>query len=75
MKRRTTIELDDGLLARAKKALGGKTTRGTIEEALRLAADAAEKNDEEIARRRLDYLKGLSSRVDIAVLKSEEMWR
>jgi len=28
-----------------------------------------------MAKRRLDYLKGLNSRVDIAVLKSEEMWR
>ena len=42
MVKRTTIELDEELLRRAKRALGGGTTRATVEEALRRAADLAE---------------------------------
>ncbi|MHB2023323.1 MAG: type II toxin-antitoxin system VapB family antitoxin, partial [Mycobacteriales bacterium] len=40
--KRTTIEIDEDLLARAKRALGAPTTRATVEHALRQAADAAE---------------------------------
>ncbi|HVL91528.1 MAG TPA: type II toxin-antitoxin system VapB family antitoxin, partial [Actinomycetota bacterium] len=41
MNRRTTIEIDERLLERAKRALGLRTTRATVEEALRrVAADA-----------------------------------
>ncbi|MGI8983605.1 MAG: type II toxin-antitoxin system VapB family antitoxin [Acidimicrobiales bacterium] len=75
MVRRTTIEIDEELLARAKLALGEKTTRATVEEALRRAADAAE---EEFARRRarqLDYLRRLGEWADLDVLASDEMWR
>lgn len=75
MLRRTTIEIDEGLLDRAKRALGFRTTRATVEEALRRAAESAES---EQARRRTGqqgYLERLVSRVDIEVLVSEEMWR
>lgn len=73
--KRTTIELDEVLLARAKRALGLQTTRATVEEALRLAADRAE--DEHEARRagQMEYLHRLSDRVDVDVLASDEMWR
>jgi Arc/MetJ family transcription regulator len=59
MKRRTTIEIDEDLLERARRALGSTTTRATVEEALRRAAE----------------LEHLASRVEIAVLESDEMWR
>ncbi len=42
MIKRTTIELDIQLLDRAKRALGQPTTRATVEEALRRAAEQAE---------------------------------
>jgi Arc/MetJ family transcription regulator len=75
MKRRTTIEIDDVLLARARKALGSTTARATVEEALRRAADAAEGEQRDRAARQRRYFTKLSSRVDLKVLRSEEMWR
>lgn len=73
--RRTTIEIDDELLARAKRALGAKTMRATVEEALRRAADAAEGEHARRAATQRGYLDRLSARVDLHVLASEEMWR
>ena len=75
MPRRTTIELDEELLARAKRVLGGKTTRATVEEALRRAAEQAEGEREQRAAVQLSYLERLPTRVDLQVLNSEEMWR
>jgi Arc/MetJ family transcription regulator len=75
MLRRTTIEIDEELLERARRALGGKTTRATVEEALRRAAAAAEDQQADRAARERDYLERLTSRIDVAVLRSEEMWR
>ena len=75
MAKRTTIEIDEELLARAKRALGQSTTRATVEEALRRAADAAEDERGQRAARQRDFLDGLAARVDISVLESEEMWR
>ena len=75
MKRRTTIEIDDALLARARKALGRTTTRETVEEALRRAADAAESDHKDRATQQLEYLDDLGSHVDLEVLASDEMWR
>ena len=75
MIKRTTIEIDQDLLDRARKALGETTTRGTVERALRLVVDSTEK---ERARRTVNqrrYLKLLTARVDISVLMSEEVWR
>jgi Arc/MetJ family transcription regulator len=75
MIRRTTIEIDEELLSRARRALGKATTRETVEEALRRAAESAE---DEFARRRagqIQYLKTLADHVDLSVLGSEEMWR
>ena len=73
--RRTTIELDEDLVARAKRALGKTTTRDTVHEALRRAADAAEGELADRAARQLEYLDRLVGRADVAVLASEEMWR
>jgi Arc/MetJ family transcription regulator len=75
MTRRTTVELDERLLARAKRALGSSTTRATIEEALRRAAAAAEDEQQERADSQLRYLRTLSERGDPAILASDEMWR
>lgn len=75
MKRRTTIEIDDELLARARQALGNPTARATVEEGLRRIANAAEDESSARAERQLDYLRRLGTHVDVAVLASEEMWR
>jgi Arc/MetJ family transcription regulator len=74
MSRRTTIEIDEELLSRAR-ALGTRTTKETVEGALRRAADSPE---DEFARRRagqIRYLKNLADHVDLSVLGSDEMWR
>lgn len=75
MTKRTTIELDQDLLHRAKLALGEATTRGTVEEALRRAAGGAEADHARRAGKQRRYLEQLRSRVDTTVLASEQMWR
>jgi Arc/MetJ family transcription regulator len=75
MVRRTTIEIDEELLDRAKRALGAKTTRATVEEALRRAADAAEGETASRAAGQRDYFSHLRERVDLDVLAGDDMWR
>lgn len=75
MIKRTTIEIDDDLLNRAKEALGEVTARATIEEALRRVTTGAETERERRAAKQRRYLEQLSVRADAAVLASEEMWR
>lgn len=75
MPKRTTIEIDEQLLARAKRALGRPTTRATIEEALRRAAEQAEGEREHRAERQRQFLTSLATWVDLDVLASERMWR
>ncbi|MGI8426533.1 MAG: type II toxin-antitoxin system VapB family antitoxin [Actinomycetota bacterium] len=75
MKRRTTIEIEEDLLERARKALGFQTTRGTVEEALRRAADSAEASQAEQLEKQVALLGKLGELVDLDVLKSDEMWR
>lgn len=75
MKRRTTIEIDDDLLARARRALGSDTTRATVEEALRRIAESADAERVERVVGQRGYLERLGSRIDVAVLASDEMWR
>lgn len=75
MVKRTTLEIDQDLLERAKRALGAKTARATIEEALRRVADGTESALEDRVQGQLDYFKRLGDHVDLAVLNSEEMWR
>jgi Arc/MetJ family transcription regulator len=75
MIKRTTIEIDLELLDRAKEALGEVTTRGTVEEALRRAADTAQSDRARRAVKQGRYFQSLSSRVDLGVLASESMWR
>jgi Arc/MetJ family transcription regulator len=75
MVHRTTIELDEALLARARRALGTPTTRATVEAALRQAADAADDLERERRDRQLALLDRLPELLDTDVLASEEMWR
>ncbi len=75
MPKRTTIEIDELLLQRAKRALGSTTTRSTVEEALRRAADSAEDDRANRAAQQVAYLQRLKSRVDLRVLRSDEMWQ
>ena len=73
--KRTTVEIDDELLERARRALGQTTMRATIEEALRRVADTAEAEHVRRAERQRDYLQKLRTRIDVRVLASGEMWR
>lgn len=75
MKRRTTIEIDEELLGRAKKALGSPTTRATVEEALRLAAERTESAAADRAERQRRFLDHVGELADLEVLGSEQMWR
>jgi len=75
MTRRTTIEIDETLLARAKQALGQRTTRATVEEALRRAAVTGEGEHAQRAEAQQQFLRRLEERVDLQVLASGEMWR
>lgn len=75
MTRRTTIEIDEELLARAKRALGATTTRATVEQALRHVAEAAEGSRDDRAKRQQAYLSGFRTHIDVDVLASEQMWR
>jgi Arc/MetJ family transcription regulator len=75
MVKRTTIEIDERLLERAKRALGTATIRATVEEALRRAAETAEDEHEERVARQRRYFDTLHEHVDLDVLASEEMWR
>ncbi len=75
MAKRTTIEIDEALLERAKRALGARTTRATVEEALRQAANTAEGEQADRVARQQGYLRRLAARIDVSVLESEEMWR
>ena len=73
--RRTTVEIDEGLLERARRALGQRTIRATIEEALRRSAAAVEAELSDRAARQRRYVETLAARVDVDVLMSDQMWR
>jgi Arc/MetJ family transcription regulator len=76
MIKRTTIEIDDQLLERAKRALGSATTRATVEEALRRATEQAEDEQQARVENLRAFLETLPTHVDIDVLASDDnMWR
>ena len=75
MKHRTTLELDLDLLNRAKRALGSRTMRETVERALRLAAERPDAAALDRRKLQLSYLSEVADRVDAKVLASEDMWR
>lgn len=73
--KRTTIELDEDLVARAKAALGFDTVRATVEAALRQSAENAENEFAERAERQARLLARLHTLGDQDVLASDQMWR
>jgi Arc/MetJ family transcription regulator len=73
--KRTTIELDEELVARAKAALELDTVRATVEEALRQAAERAENEFADRAERQRKALERMNELCDLDVLRSNEMWR
>jgi Arc/MetJ family transcription regulator len=75
MRKRITIEIDEDLLERARRALGCQTIRATVEEALRRAVQRADADFEERRKRQLKYFKSLARHADLDVLASDEMWR
>lgn len=75
MIRRTTIELDQELLARARRVLGASTTRATVEEALKRVADEGEAAEQRLRERQLASLDELPNLLDPDVLRSDQMWR
>lgn len=75
MVKRTTIEIDEELLGRAKRALSCATTRATVEEALRRATADVETRDADRVARQRELLAELPRHLDLDVLASEDMWR
>ncbi len=75
MVKRTTVELDEKLLERARLTLGQTTTRATIEEALRRAIDSEESTRQYRRKRLAKYFDTLEKHADLEILASEEMWR
>jgi Arc/MetJ family transcription regulator len=74
MVRRTTIELDDELLERARQALGQSTTRATVEEALRRATESAEAEHRSRVEKQRRYFAELAEHCDLDVLAGDDMW-
>lgn len=75
MIKRTTIEIDERLLERAKQALGSPTTRATVEEALRRAAEQADDEHQVRAEHVRAFLESLPVHVDVDILATDDMWR
>lgn len=75
MIRRTTIELDEDLVAAARAALGQPTVRATVEEALRRAVASEQAADRRRRAEQIEVLKRASRLIDHDVLLSGEAWR
>ncbi len=75
MIRRTTIELDEALVAEARIVLGQPTVRATVEEALRRAVQSAKSTDRNRRAEQIDAMKRAARLIDEDVLLSGEAWR
>ena len=75
MIRRTTIELDEDLVAEARVVLGQPTVRATVEEALRRAVQSAKSTDRNRRAEQIDAMKRAARLIDEDVLLSGEAWR
>lgn len=75
MIRRTTIELDEDLVAEARAVLGQPTVRATVEEALRRAVQSGKSTNLNRRTEQIDALKRASRLIDEDVLLSGEAWR
>jgi Arc/MetJ family transcription regulator len=73
--RRTTIELDEDLVAAARIALGQSTVRATVEEALRRAiSDGADKHARQ-RRKQVAAFQRVVPLIDSDVLLSGDAWK
>ena len=75
MRKRKTFELDEVLLERARRALGGKAMHATVERALRCAVDRAEAEQDRRAGAQIGYLADLASVADLDVMAGVDAWR
>jgi Arc/MetJ family transcription regulator len=75
MIRRTTIDLDEELVAEAQSVLGQATIRATVEEALRQAVRTGKTAERERRQLQIDAMKRASRLIDNDVLLSNEAWR
>jgi Arc/MetJ family transcription regulator len=75
MIRRTTIELDEDLVAAARQALGQPTVRATVEEALRRAVQTETLSDRTRRAEQIEAMKRATRLIDTDVLLSGEAWR
>lgn len=73
--KRTTIDLDEALVAQAKQVLGLTTTRATVEAALRRVVEDAEADGTARANRQRADLRSLGEYLDLAVLAGDDAWR
>ena len=75
MIRRTTIELDDELVAEARLVLGQPTIRATVEEALRRTIRSAKSIDRARRTEQIEAMKRASQLIDKQARLSGEAWR
>jgi Arc/MetJ family transcription regulator len=75
MIRRTTIELDEDLVAEARVVLGQPTVRATVEEALRRSIQSEKSTDRARRVKQIDALQRAARLIDEDVLLSGEAWR
>lgn len=75
MIRRTTIELDQDLVAEARTVLGQPTVRATVEEALRRAIQLGKTADHARRTEQIEAMKRATRLIDEDVLLSGEAWR
>ena len=75
MIRRTTIELDEDLVAEARVVLGQLTVRATVEEALRRAIQSGQLTDRGRRAGQIDAMKRASLLIEEQVLLSNAAWR
>ena len=75
MIRRTTIELDEDLVAEARIALGQPTVRATVEEALRRAVQSEKSTDRNRRAEQINAMRRAARLIDTDVLLGGEAWR
>jgi Arc/MetJ family transcription regulator len=75
MIRRTTIELDEDLVAEARRALGTPTVRATVEVSLRNAIASKRDSDAQQKTKQIEALAAMASLIDAEVLMSGDAWR
>jgi Arc/MetJ family transcription regulator len=75
MIRRTTIELDEELVAEARSVLGQPTVRATVEEALRRAVQSERATERANRAAQIGAMRQAAPLIDEQVLLSGEAWR